>query len=376
MVRFVHTADWQLGMRRHYLDEEAQGRFSQDRLDAIAAIGRLAADEQAAFVVVAGDVFDDNQVDRRTVLRALEVLRGFPDVPVLLLPGNHDPLDTGSVYTSDDFRANCPPQVRVVLDEHPVEIDTGVEVVGAPWPVKRPVHNPVLDVLGRLEPPDGVRVLLAHGGLDALGGEFDQPGVLRLADLEAAIEAGLVHYVALGDRHSATPAGETGRIWFAGAPEPTSYVEENPGKALVVDAGVDRVEVTEHRVGRWSFRQEVFDVAGPQDLEAVLRWLDEPDDKPHTIGKLALRGSLTLRDRERLDEALAAAAATYGALEHWQRHADLVTMPDEDDLDAMEVGGFVADAVEELREAAVAGGPPAEGASDALALLYRTVARR
>jgi hypothetical protein len=128
-------------------------------------------------------------------------------------------------------------------------------------------------------------------------------------------------------------------------------------------------------VGRWRFRQAVFDVAGAEDLDGVLRWLEEPEDKPHTVAKLALRGTLTLRDRSRLDAALAEAAETYGALEEWERHAELVTAPDDDDLDAMEVGGFVADAVAELRERAGAGGQDAADASDALALLYRTVVR-
>jgi hypothetical protein len=248
-------------------------------------------------------------------------------------------------------------------------------VVGAPWPVKSPVRNPALDVLESLSAPTGVRILLAHGGVDVLGGEFDQATVLRAADLEPAVETGLVHFVALGDRHSATPVGESGRIWFAGAPEPTAYVEDNPGKALLVDVDAEHVQVEQRQVGRWRFRREVFDVAGEQDLDAVQRWLDEPDDKPRTIAKLALRGSLTLRERTRLDQALAEAAETYGALESWQRHADLVTAPDDEDLDAMEVGGFVADAVAELREIAQADTEDREDASDALALLYRTVVR-
>lgn len=36
MVRFLHTADWQLGMTRHYLAGEAEARFRQARIDAIA----------------------------------------------------------------------------------------------------------------------------------------------------------------------------------------------------------------------------------------------------------------------------------------------------------------------------------------------------
>ncbi|MFO7779372.1 MAG: DNA repair exonuclease [Nitriliruptoraceae bacterium] len=375
MVRFVHTADWQLGMRRHFLGPGPQDRFSQDRLEAVAAIGRLAGEVGAVGIVVAGDVFDDNQVDRQTVLRAIEVLRGFPDVPVLLLPGNHDPFDAGSVFTRPEFRESCPPHVQVVTDHTPIHLGEGVEVVGAPWPVKRPLRNPALDVLDDLEPSSGTRVLLAHGGVDAVGGDFDQTGVLPLAELEAAIDDQRVQFVALGDRHSATDVGVTGRIWYPGAPEPTAYVEQDPGKALVVEIEDGAVRVERRHIGRWTFRQQVFDVAGGADLETVLRWLDAPRDKPHTIAKIALRGTLTLAERTRLESALEAAATTYAALESWERHQELTTTPDQEDLDAMEVGGFVADAVAELREVAAGAGEDAEAAGDALALLYRTVVR-
>jgi DNA repair exonuclease SbcCD nuclease subunit len=374
-LRFVHTADWQLGMRRHFLGPGPQDRFSQDRLEAVAAIGRLAKEVEAAAVVVAGDVFDDNQVDRQTVLRAMEVLRGFPDVPVLLLPGNHDPLDAGSVFSRPEFHDACPPHVQVVIDQTPLHLAGGVELVGAPWPVKRPLRNPALEVLEDLQPTAGVRILLAHGGVDVVGGDFDQTGILPLEVLEAAIHDHRVQFVALGDRHSATEVGTTGRIWYPGAPEPTAYVEQEPGKALVVEVEDGRVNVERRQVGRWTFRQEVFDVGGGADLETVLRWLEAPRDKAHTIAKIALRGTLTLAERTRLEGALEAAAATYAALESWERHQDLTTSPDQDDLEAMEVGGFVADAVTELREVAAGSGADAEAAGDALALLYRTVVR-
>ena len=102
MVRFLHTGDWQLGMTRHFLTDEAQARYAQDRLDAIRRMGVIARNEDCAFVVVAGDVFDSNQVNRQTVGRTLEALRAVP-VPVYLLPGNHDPLDLSSVYLTREF---------------------------------------------------------------------------------------------------------------------------------------------------------------------------------------------------------------------------------------------------------------------------------
>ena len=78
MVKFLHTADWQIGMARHYLDHDAQARFSAARLDAIERMARLAIDEQCVFVVVCGDVFESNQVQRQVLVRGLREDGCFP----------------------------------------------------------------------------------------------------------------------------------------------------------------------------------------------------------------------------------------------------------------------------------------------------------
>ena len=96
-MRFVHTADWQLGMTRYFLNGEAQPRYSAARRDAVAGLGPLAAETGAEFVVAAGDVFEHNQLAPRVVGQSLEAMRVI-GVPVYLLPGNHDPLTPESVW--------------------------------------------------------------------------------------------------------------------------------------------------------------------------------------------------------------------------------------------------------------------------------------
>ncbi|MCZ6549750.1 MAG: hypothetical protein O6837_16775 [Deltaproteobacteria bacterium] len=76
MTRFLHTGDWQLGMTRHFFSEGVQERFAQSRFDAIRELGRIAKEEDCRFMVVCGDVFESNLVDRKTVSRALEALNG------------------------------------------------------------------------------------------------------------------------------------------------------------------------------------------------------------------------------------------------------------------------------------------------------------
>jgi DNA repair exonuclease SbcCD nuclease subunit len=235
-MRFLHTADWQLGMTRHFLAGDAQPRYSAARRDAVAGLGALAAEVGAEFVVVAGDVFEHNQLAPQVVGQSLEAMRAI-GVPVYLLPGNHDPLDASSVYTGALFTAECPDNV-MVLDRAGIhQVRPGLEIVAAPWRSKAPTTDLVAEVLEDLVPGPVTRLLVAHGGVDALDPDRDKPSLIRLAALDDALARGAVHYVALGDKHSLTQVGSSGRVWYSGTPEVTNFddVEANPGHVLVVD---------------------------------------------------------------------------------------------------------------------------------------------
>ena len=74
-ITFLHSSDWQLGMMRRFLGPDGQARWAQARLDAVMRIGEVAEKTGAAFVVVTGDVFEHNQVERQTILRACEAFQ-------------------------------------------------------------------------------------------------------------------------------------------------------------------------------------------------------------------------------------------------------------------------------------------------------------
>src|SRR5262245_53355311 len=253
-MRFVHTADWQLGMTRYFLNGEAQPRYSAARRDVVAGLGALATEAGAEFVVVAGDVFEHNQLAPRVVSQSLEAMRRIA-IPVYLLPGNHDPLDASSVYTSELFTAECPDNV-FVLDRAGVhDVRPGLQIVAAPWRSKAPTSDLVAEALDGL-PADGVtRILVAHGGVDIFEPDPTKPACIRLAALQDAIARGAVHYVALGDKHSRTQVGDSGRIWYSGSPEVTNFddIEADPGHVLVVDINDGSVSVESRHVGQWRF---------------------------------------------------------------------------------------------------------------------------
>lgn len=382
-MRFVHTADWQLGMTRHFLAGEAQPRYSAARRDAVAGLGALAADVGAEFVVVAGDVFEHNQLAPQVISQSLEAMRAI-GIPVYLLPGNHDPLDASSVYTSALFTAECPDNVTVLDRAGMHEVRPGLQLVAAPWRSKAPTTDLVADVLGDLEdtPPGVTRILVAHGGVDVLDPDPDKPAVIRLACLEDALARGALHYVALGDKHSVTEVGGSGRVWYSGSPEVTNFddVESDPGHVLVVDVDEAdpqrRVTVDAPRVGRWRFVTLQRQVDSSRDVADLDLNLDLLTDKDRTAVRLALIGSLTVTDRAALDACLDKYSRLFASLRLWEHHSDLAVIPADGEFTDLGIGGFATAAVEELVETARNGNAEtADEAQAALALLLRLTSK-
>lgn len=330
--------------------------------------------------MVSGDVFEHNQLAPRDVSQSLEAMRAI-GVPVYLLPGNHDPLDASSVYTSALFVAERPDNV-VVLDRAGVhEVRPGVQIVAAPWRSKAPTSDLIGDVLADL-PADGVtRVLVGHGGVDILDPDKNKPSLIRMAAVEDALARGAVHYVALGDKHSRTEVGGSGRVWYSGSPEVTNYddIESDPGHVLVVDIDENdarrAVRVESEKVGRWRFVTLRRSVDTDRDIADLDLNLDLLDDKERTVVRLALTGSLTVTDKAKLDECLDRYARLFAALTTWERHTDIAVIPADGEFDDLGIGGFAAAAVDELVATARSEAAEAEDARAALGLLLRLVDR-
>ena len=375
-MRFLHTADWQLGMTRKFLGDDAQARYSAARRDAVVALGALARETGAEFVVVAGDVFDANQLAPQVISQSLEAMRRL-GIPVYLLPGNHDPLDAASVYTSELFIRECPDNVTVLDRDGVFDVLPGVQILAAPWRSKKPTVDLTAGVLNGVAADGTARILLAHGAVDVLDPDQTNPAHIQMAGLAEALDRSAVHYVALGDKHSRTRVGDSGRVWYSGSPEVTNYdhKEADSGHVLVVDVDLDdpahQVAVEAHRVGTWRFLTLHHEVNNSRDVADLDVNLDQLTGKDRTVVQLGLVGTLTVTDRAALDACLDKYTRLFAGLGTWERHTHLVVMPSDDEFDDMGIGGFAADAVAELVQTARADGAEAGAARGALALLLR-----
>jgi DNA repair exonuclease SbcCD nuclease subunit len=185
----------------------------------------------------------------------------------------------------------------------------------------------------------------------------------------------------LGDKHSRTQVGSTGRIWYSGSPEVTNYddIEPDPGHVLLVDIDEDDprrpVRVDAQRIGRWRFVTLCRTVDTSRDVADLDINLDLMPDKERTVVRLGLSGSLTVTDKAALDACLDKYARLFAALGPWERQTDIAVIPADGEFDDLGIGGFAAAAVDELVSTARSGGEDADDARAALALLLRLVDR-
>ncbi|AJI78669.1 metallophosphoesterase family protein [Corynebacterium singulare] len=352
-VTFIHTSDFQLGMTRWFLSPSAQSRFDDDREEAVVRLGELATETGAEFIVVAGDVFEHNSLTTSTLLRSKEVLKNLP-VPVYLLPGNHDPLVADSIFFNS-FADN----VHVIADSEPIEVRSGVEIVGAPYLSKRANYDLVRRALEPLEPLDRAsgavaRIAVGHGQVESRAGEAEESDAdtIDLTFVEDCLDRGVIDYLALGDTHSTASLGRTGKVWFSGSPETTAFDdrERDSGNALVVRVEGEAVDVEKRSVGRWAFRALDADVNSMDDVERFLAELEEMPGKTRTAVKYSLRGTLGLSAQARLEQGLANLEEVFASLKPRERTMDLHLAPSEDELSELSLSGYAADALSELLE--------------------------
>src|ERR1051325_9769420 len=93
-VTIVHSSDLHLGV---------DDSFSQaDSLANLPKVLGTAATIGADLVVLAGDTFDNHRQPIALLERAVQMLRDYKK-PLVILPGNHDPLTPDSVYRRAGF---------------------------------------------------------------------------------------------------------------------------------------------------------------------------------------------------------------------------------------------------------------------------------
>jgi DNA repair exonuclease SbcCD nuclease subunit len=297
LVRFIQTSDWQIGMKGGGLGEAANF-VRETRIESINNVLKSAKDRDADFVLLCGDIFEHNMVSQEDVKKVVSIFNQYSDVPIYLMPGNHDILGADCVYNRPIFQ-NL---------KHLKIIQTGdiIQVSDAylhPCPIfSKFITKDLTANIPSVHDADGIHIGVAHGSLIGSFPAQDLEDVNLPID-PSCIERTGIDYLALGHWHGCRIFDDN-RIGYAGTHEQTKYNEYDAGYCLLVqiDKKGDNPIIEPIKTGNLKWLSYEFDIKDSSSLNELKEYLDSISDSD--MVRLELRGELPLENKRELDNML------------------------------------------------------------------------
>lgn len=334
-MKFIHAADIHLDSALHGLERYEGAPVEEIRSATRRAFDNLielAIDEQVAFVLLVGDLYDGDWKDYNTGLYFVERMGRLRDasIRVFIVAGNHDAASqiTKHLRLPDNvtlFSTKKPE--RVVLD------DLGVSICGQGFATRA-----VTDDISQGYPqgdPQLLNIGLLHTCLDGKPGH--EPYAPCTVD---GLRSKGYQYWALGHVHKREEVNQDPWIVFPGNIQGRHIREIGPkGCTLVTVEGGEIVEVA-HRdldVMRWSICEldvsatETVDDIYEQVREGLQSALDAAEGRPVAV-RLVLYGACSAHlklhaDRERWIQEYRALATGLGGVGIWLEKISIKTRP-------------------------------------------------
>lgn len=299
-LSLIHISDIHLGAKLLFLGEKAVSH--RERLwKSLEKAVETAISKNAQLFLITGDVFDTAYPSKANIERFTKTLSRLAQnhIYTVILPGNHDRLEPGSVW--QEYQATADVQEFLAVLRSPIEND--YQLKASNFKLKAyddsgeiiKLHIPELDlcIWGRpcyqqrstKSPIDGLSTLIqaeaeqanntivmAHGALD-MGGSQTGTNIQEIKSLKA-------NYVAFGDWHGNLEVHkEIPVTWYAGALDLLARDQAGAGQALsvAIDGTYTKVEQIPIALAQVTSKEYNLDQLGLAQLRAEISQLQNPE---------------------------------------------------------------------------------------------------
>lgn len=293
-VRFLHFADLHLDAPFTSLGSEIKAKARRQELKAcLKRIITEAASQKADLLLISGDLYEHEYVDKKTLLYAAEEFGSIPAIKVIIIPGNHDPFTGNSYYKSLQWPDNVhilsgqsTSSSYIIFDDIKTSIYTQSNI-----PEIQAGSRNVSQVPFK---PEYFNILLLHGTLDmAFSRNAWNP--LQSSTLD---KLGM-DYTGLGHFHSRLEDGGASRsIFNPGSPEPLGFDEEGShgiyaGLLASDENGIKTRQVRYLPLNQRSYLKLDVNIDGCCTDEQIIRLITEKirsAGKPEDLYEVRLKG--------------------------------------------------------------------------------------
>lgn len=216
-IKILHCADLHIGAAESFLGARAESRQAET-LITFEKIIDIARENAVDILLIAGDLFNSNNVEKSYIDRVLECFASIPQIKIIYSAGNHDPLNADSPFKK---YASALPQNLYVMDTKDccVKFDElNTCVYGKSFKEVYMQGSPEFS----LKTQDGyINIMCIHGEARAdLGSDYN-------SITNGFIQKSGMDYIALGHVHKRSDVYKIGNTYcaYCGCPEGQGFDE-------------------------------------------------------------------------------------------------------------------------------------------------------
>lgn len=234
MIKFIHTGDLHLGLQFNNVSFHKEKAMDRRR-ELWATFHRIvnySKEREVDFLLIAGDLFEDAYFTLGDIKRVRDILAEAVNINILISAGNHDNLNTKSLYNRIEWSKNVH-----IFNSNGLDVvaypELNTTVYGYSWDRVEFKDNSLFEQLPTID-ENMSNILLLHGDLSKESNYLP----ISLNELEALN----MDYIALGHIHK--PNLITDKIAYCGCPEPLDFGELGERGIIegTIDNGTTKIE--------------------------------------------------------------------------------------------------------------------------------------
>lgn len=233
-IRILHTADIHLDSSFSNLDKDKSTLRRKEQRQLLERIIRTAEKENAQLILIAGDLFDSDEIYGETLSSVTDTFSST-SLPIVITPGNHDCNKPGSAYSKITMPKNV-----FVFEQNKIECvelpSLNLRIWGAAF---TDISSQSLMTDFSVEKKEGwLDIMCLHGEVGIKDSCYN-------AISEEQISASNMDYIALGHKHKCSGLKKAGNTYYAwpGCPEGRGFDETGEKSVYIADIDGHNVSI-------------------------------------------------------------------------------------------------------------------------------------
>ncbi len=287
-IKILHAADFHFDTPFKEIGEK-QSRINKEEIkEVFSEIINISKNKCVDILLLAGDIFDNNTVNKQTLYFIEEKLKEIPDIKVFISPGNHDPLSKNSFYSF----INWPNNVHIFKGnvEKVYLEDLDINVWGGAFNNKYLKSSMLKGIKADKEK---INIMVLHGEI-ANANDENEYNPINLREIEESN----MDYIALGHRHSFSGIKKIGSTFYAysGCPQGRGFDEVGEKGVICGTVSKGIADLSFIRTSKRIYEEVKIDVTGcftHEEIKGIIKGAIKEEDRKENLYKIILSGEVS-----------------------------------------------------------------------------------